>query len=236
MENVTLDHTTVLQLDADGTDRALDAPADRDVLRNDAALDLYDIVDQKIRGAQLAFDSAEDLRWTIAFDIADDRHSGADARACSPISPSAPALEGAQRLSVAVARLSPRLLPNLPPCSDPSPVLEHVHLRFPRHSLRKGQSCLLAIARELTQSLLLPRGEDSQVRTPFENRTAQTRTATTMEPTSASHSVYGAVSGISLPNDSRIAPPLELACAISLSATVLCRNIGTIVEHGDASF
>src|SRR6266516_1365028 len=50
---------------------------------------------------------------------------------------------------------------------------------------------------------------DSQVRTPFENRTAQTRTATTMEPTSASHSVYAAVSGISLPNDSRIAPPIR---------------------------
>ena len=42
---------------------------------------------------------------------------------------------------------------------------------------------------------------------PFENRTAQTRTATTMESTSASHSVYGAVSGISFPNDSRITPP-----------------------------
>src|SRR6266540_2074867 len=56
--------------------------------------------------------------------------------------------------------------------------------------------------------------EVSQVRTPFENRTAQTRTATTMEPTSASHSVYGAVSGISLPNDSRIAPPIR---------TSLCR-------------
>src|SRR5438445_13785988 len=36
--------------------------------------------------------------------------------------------------------------------------------------------------------------ENSQVRMPFENMTAQTRTATTMEPTIASHSVYGAVS------------------------------------------
>src|SRR6266480_685770 len=83
MENVTLDRTTVLQLDADGTDRALDVPADRDVLRNHAALDLRDIADQKIRRAHITFDSAEDLRWTIAFDIADDRHAGADARACS---------------------------------------------------------------------------------------------------------------------------------------------------------
>src|SRR4029450_11898244 len=81
MENVALDRTTFLQLDADGTDRALDAAAHCDVLRNDAALDLCAIADQKIRGTQLAFDSAEDLRWTIAFDIADDRHAGADARA-----------------------------------------------------------------------------------------------------------------------------------------------------------
>ena len=61
-----------------------------------------------------------------------------------------------------------------------------------RHLLRKGQSCLLAIERELTLSLLLPRREDPQVRTPFENRTAQNRTATTRAQTIASHSMYGA--------------------------------------------
>src|SRR5262249_18458347 len=82
MKNITLDCPAVLQLDADGMDRALDAAADRDVLRDDAALDLCAITDQKIGGAQLAFDSAEHLRWTIAFDIADDRHGGADARIC----------------------------------------------------------------------------------------------------------------------------------------------------------
>ena len=43
MKNVTLDRTTVLQLDADGTDGALDATADCDVLRNDGALDLCDM-------------------------------------------------------------------------------------------------------------------------------------------------------------------------------------------------
>src|SRR6516165_8624143 len=80
MKNVTLDHTTVLQLDADSTDGALDAAADCHVLRNDAALDLCPIVDLEIRGAHLAFDSAEDLRWTFTFDVADDRHVGADAR------------------------------------------------------------------------------------------------------------------------------------------------------------
>src|SRR5258708_39059854 len=73
MKNVTLDRTTVLQLDADGTDSALDAAADCHVLRNDVALDLCAIVDLEIRGAHLAFDSAEDLRWTIAIDFADDR-------------------------------------------------------------------------------------------------------------------------------------------------------------------
>jgi hypothetical protein len=52
--------------------------------------------------------------------------------------------------------------------------LEHVHLRFRRHSLRKGQSCRPAIEREPRQSLLLPRREDPQVRT-LENRTAQSR-------------------------------------------------------------
>ena len=39
MKNVTFDRATV-QLDANGTDSALDAAADRHVLRNDAALDL----------------------------------------------------------------------------------------------------------------------------------------------------------------------------------------------------
>jgi hypothetical protein len=61
-------------------DGALDAAADGDVLRNDAALDLCAIADHKIRSAQLAFDPAEDLRWTIAFYVADDRHSGPYAR------------------------------------------------------------------------------------------------------------------------------------------------------------
>src|SRR5262249_37670995 len=80
MKNITLDGTAVLQLDADGADGALDAAADSDVLRNDAAFDPCAIADHEIRSAQLAFYSAEDLSWTIAFDFADDRHAGADAR------------------------------------------------------------------------------------------------------------------------------------------------------------
>ena len=48
MKNVTLDNTTVLQLDADGMDSALDAAADCDVLRNDVALDLCAIADQEL--------------------------------------------------------------------------------------------------------------------------------------------------------------------------------------------
>src|SRR6266540_1980818 len=134
MENVTLDHTTVLQLDADGTDRALDAPADRDVLRNDAALDLCAIADEKIRGAQLAFDSAKDLRRTIAFDVADDRHTGADARACRRIR---------RRLSPRRGLFNNRLLLLHRPPNDFGRIcchvlillrcfaLEHTHLRVP---------------------------------------------------------------------------------------------------------
>src|SRR6266571_3249751 len=57
MKNITLDRATVLQLDPDGTDRALDAAANCDVLRNDAALNLCALADQEIRGAQLALDS-----------------------------------------------------------------------------------------------------------------------------------------------------------------------------------
>jgi hypothetical protein len=87
---------------------------------------------------------------------------------------------------------------------------QHVHLRFRWHAVQKEPrlSCRDR-ARADAEPLTHRAWEDSQVRTPFENRTAQTRTATTMEPTSASHSVYGAVSGISLPNDSRIAPPIR---------------------------
>lgn len=56
MKNVTLDRATALQLDANGTDSALDAAADCHVLRNDAALDLCAIADLEIRGAHFAFD------------------------------------------------------------------------------------------------------------------------------------------------------------------------------------
>jgi hypothetical protein len=45
MKNVTFDRTTILQLDADGTDRALNAAADCDALRDDAALNLCAIAD-----------------------------------------------------------------------------------------------------------------------------------------------------------------------------------------------
>ena len=48
MKNVTLDRTTVLQLDANGTDSALDAATDCHVLRYDATLDLRAIADLEI--------------------------------------------------------------------------------------------------------------------------------------------------------------------------------------------
>jgi hypothetical protein len=54
MKNVALNRPTVLQLDADGTDGALDAAADCDVLRNDAALDLCAIAQPKGHSGALA--------------------------------------------------------------------------------------------------------------------------------------------------------------------------------------
>ena len=48
MKNFTLDRATVLQLDADGSDSALDSAADRDALRNDGALDMRAIANQEI--------------------------------------------------------------------------------------------------------------------------------------------------------------------------------------------
>src|SRR6266508_191576 len=80
MKNITLDRTTALQLDADGTDSALDAPTHCDLLRDYAALHLCAFADQEVRGAQLPFDSPKHLRCAIAFDAADNRHPGADAR------------------------------------------------------------------------------------------------------------------------------------------------------------
>jgi hypothetical protein len=80
MKNVSLDRTTVLQLYTHGTDGALNATADCDILGNHAAIDRCAITDQEIGSAQLAFNSAEDLSWTIAFDLTDDRHAGPDAR------------------------------------------------------------------------------------------------------------------------------------------------------------
>src|SRR5215831_5870046 len=131
MENVALDRPTVLQLDADGAD---------------AALDLCAIADEKIGGAQLAFDAAEDLRRTVAFDVADDRHSGADARAWPRIRRRVPRRRGLfdrrrlpprrglfddrvlllQRPLHGFGRMRRRILILLRYFA-----LEHVHLRFP---------------------------------------------------------------------------------------------------------
>src|SRR5215831_6477502 len=74
MKNVSLDRTTVLQLYMHRTDGALNTAADCDILGNHAAIDRCAIADQEIGSAQLAFNSAEDLSRTIAFDLADDRH------------------------------------------------------------------------------------------------------------------------------------------------------------------
>src|SRR5215468_10837673 len=170
MKNVTLDRPAVLQLDADGTDGALDAAADRDVLRNDAALDLCAVADEKIGGAQLAFDAAEDLRRTVAFDVADDRHSGADARAWPRIRRRVPRRRGLfdrRRLPPRRGLFDRRRLPPRRGLFDGRVcrrilillgyfALEHVHLRFPPAFTAERPGCRLAVERELTQSILLP--------------------------------------------------------------------------------
>src|SRR5262249_20623268 len=79
MKNVTLDLTPFLQLDAVGTDSALDAAADCHVLRNDVTLNLRAIANQEIRSAQFTVDPAKVLRGTLAFAVADNRHLRADA-------------------------------------------------------------------------------------------------------------------------------------------------------------
>jgi hypothetical protein len=58
----------------------LDAAADRDFLRQDTAFDLCAFADHEARGAQFAIDPAEHLRRPPAFDVANDRHAGSDAR------------------------------------------------------------------------------------------------------------------------------------------------------------
>src|SRR5215831_17648251 len=131
MKNVTFDRTTVLQLDADGADGALDAAADCHVLRNDAALDLCAIADLEIRSAHLAFDSAEDLRWTFAFDVADDRHVGAYTRGrsrfCRRFRPRPGLVMRLHHSSHDFGRICRRAI--LPGCATLRAV-QHVHLLF----------------------------------------------------------------------------------------------------------
>src|SRR5262245_34247732 len=80
MKNVSLDRSTVLQLYTHGSDGALNAAADCDNLGNHTAINRCAFADQEVGSAQLAFNSAEDLSWAIAFDVTDDRHAGPDAR------------------------------------------------------------------------------------------------------------------------------------------------------------
>src|SRR5262249_40002665 len=80
MKNIALNGTAILKFNTAGADGALDAATDCDVLRNHGSFNLRAIADHKIRSAYLAFDAAEDLRWTIGFYFTNDRHAGADAR------------------------------------------------------------------------------------------------------------------------------------------------------------
>ena len=77
MKNVSLDCTTVLQLYTHGSDGALNAAADCDILGNHAAINRRSLADQEIGSAQFAFNLAEDLSWAIAFDLTGNGHAGA---------------------------------------------------------------------------------------------------------------------------------------------------------------
>src|SRR5215475_10281218 len=61
MIDIALDDRGAVQLDAIGADRAFDAAADRQLLRDD-----------------IAFDLTEDRQLSLADDLADDRKPGAD--------------------------------------------------------------------------------------------------------------------------------------------------------------
>jgi hypothetical protein len=138
MKNVTFDRTTVLQLDVDSSDSALDAAADCHILRNDVALDLCAIADQEFRGAQLALDSAEDLHWTIAFDVPDDRHVRADTRRRSRFCRRLGSRPGlVMRLHRPPDDFGRTLI--LLGCPALHGI-QHVHLRFCRHAPQKQSS------------------------------------------------------------------------------------------------
>src|SRR6266516_4019796 len=189
MENVTLDRTPVLH--------------------NDAALDLCAIADQKIRGAQLAFDSAVDLRWTIAFDIADDRHSGADARACprfrhriAPwrvLNDRVLLLHGSRHDFFQICRRALILLRCF--------ALEHVHLPFsPAFTAERPKLSSRDRARADAEPFTPPAGRTLRLGQHLRIGLRKSRPATTMEQTIASHSIYGAVSGIDFPTICASAP------------------------------
>src|SRR5262249_23485711 len=98
-------------------------------------------------------DMSEPMQERVAAFVIGSRLGGGwlrNNRCCFPVLPTTAAAFAATSLSFSGA-----LLLNIP-----TSVCR-------RHLLRRGQSCLLAIERELTQSLLLPRREDPQVRTPF---------------------------------------------------------------------
>src|SRR6266478_9286992 len=228
MKNVTLHRTTILQFDVDATDSALDAAADCDVLRNNAPLDLRAIADQEIRGAQLALDSAEHLSWTITFDVTNDRHARADAR-------------GRSRFWHRRARgglFNNRVLLLHHPPDDFGRICyrvlillgclafeEHVHLRFRRHAVQEGpKGCRTATSRKRRAFRL-----GCRLRIGLRKPELPLR----WSPRVRAIPCTVPCQGFHFPTIRASHHPFELACAISLSAAVLCRRIGTIVEHGE---
>src|SRR5262249_18217546 len=132
-------------------------------------------------------------------------YSSSDAASAGALRPSSAAASagGLRRPSVAVATPSPRLRPHVPPCPYPSRVLCSCTCPPPFFAglhCGKGQTAAPRSRARCRRGFFLPRREDPQVRTPLRIGLRK-QNATTMEPTIASHSTSGAVSGISRPDD-----------------------------------
>src|SRR5215469_11458064 len=78
MEDIAFDARSAVEPHPIGADRALDPPADRQLLGHHIALDLGALSDQHRRRMQLAFDAAENFHAAGAGDLADHRHAGTD--------------------------------------------------------------------------------------------------------------------------------------------------------------
>jgi hypothetical protein len=94
MENVALDDSGAVQLDAVAVDRAFDAAADAHIVGDDIAFDIGALGDQHCRGTQFTFDAAVDCHGAFTRDFSNDRHAGADRGCIAPAARGAGADDG----------------------------------------------------------------------------------------------------------------------------------------------